>query len=119
VPNSVKSLFDVQESNVCFSSAFPDGLYSLLQNKSSVGGTEAWSEIALQGVQLKDRGLKIGENDLLKEFGDIREEDYSPEIRWVGLIFIRALGIGVTYPNWKAAEMWPVAAIAVKRSESK
>jgi len=72
-------LFDTKKGNLCFSSAFPNGFYSLLQNKSSVGGTEAWAETALQGVQLKS------EDDLIKQFGDIREDGYSPVIRWFDL----------------------------------
>jgi len=81
VLKSVKSLFDVQKGNACFSSVFPDELYHLLQNRSSVGGTEPWVETSLQRVQLKARGLKFGEDDLLKGFGDFREEGYYPVIR--------------------------------------
>ena len=45
----------------------------------------------MQRVQLKSRGLKFGEDDLLKKFGGIREDGYSSVIRWVGMTFVRAL----------------------------
>lgn len=94
------------------SSAFPNGLHSLLQNKRSVSGAEAWVETTLQGVQLKSRGLKFGKDDL-KKLEDIREEGYTQVTR------SGFLGIGVMYPNWKAAGIWPMAAIALKRSAVK